>query len=60
MFVGSKLNDEFDPDRIDELLEKSDKKWQDREYWNLPENVRHAVDIANLKRVTNTRFYDRL
>ena len=60
MFVGAKLNKEFDSEKIDELLDKSDKKWQNSEYWNLKENVRHAVDIANLKRVTNTRFYDKL
>jgi hypothetical protein len=33
--------------------------WQNENYWKLPENVRNAIDIANIKQ-KHTSFYHRL
>ena len=37
----------------------SQYNWQNDQYWQLPENVRKAIDIAKLKR-KNSEFYYKL
>ena len=49
-------------DASDESSERDDIQedhWKNRQYWALPENVRHAIDTAQLKK-KHSDFYYRL
>ena len=38
-------------------LEQDPKQWRNAAYWRLPENVRHAIDVAKMKQKHSEFFY---
>jgi hypothetical protein len=50
--------DEEQPPEVDESCNDSGH-WKTAAYWRLPENVRHAIDVAKLKS-KHSEFYYRL
>lgn len=68
-FMDSKANDLFnqlmktvDADhgsRERDKIDKHDESYKNKAYWNLPENVRNAIDLAKMKS-KHSEFYYRL
>jgi|APSaa5957512535_1039671.scaffolds.fasta_scaffold32902_3 hypothetical protein len=58
---GLKLRpaDDNDSDVSSERGDVAEGSWKDQNYWALPENVRSAIDVANLKK-KHSDFYYRL
>ena len=47
ILARKKLNKhQYDPADFAGLLKDSDKAWQNKKYWKLPEALRHAIDVA--------------
>jgi len=42
-----------------EKIEKHDESYKNKAYWNLPENVRNAIDLAKMKS-KHSEFYYKL
>ena len=48
-------------ERLDKIAkpEKRDQSYKNKAYWNLPENVRNAIDLAKMKS-KHSEFYYKL
>ena len=55
----SKSNDEDDEDNSQKQMKIIDESYKTKAYWQLPENVRNAIDVAKMK-AKHSEFYYRL
>ena len=52
-------SDEFDENSSQKQIKIIDESYKTKAYWQLPENVRNAIDVAKMK-AKHSEFYYRL
>ena len=56
-FTKADIDWNITKDDIGKKLENSPKRWRDKSYWKLPENIRGIVDLNQIRMGEKTDFY---